>query len=156
VRLRVAEEFEAVGLRAGERVLVAKDNAGGIFLEFSRANETAASKTLLSVGDGVLLCVGVEAGARVGDNDLFADPALQRVGRAGVNIFFDFSIGHAGGRVAGKDAALFDGDEVVRVGGVILVLHGGGDFVVRLGENAVVGDFAGVVAVRGKGVDLGH
>ncbi len=149
----VAEEFEAVGLGAGERVLVAEDDAGGILLELAGTDEAAARESLLRSRHGVLLRVGVEAGARVWDDDLFADPALQSGGRAGVDVFF---VGRASRRVAGEDAALFDGDQVVRVGGVILVLHGRGDFVVRLGEDEVVSDFASVVAVGGKRVDLSH
>ena len=48
VRLGVAEEFEAVGFGAGERVLVAEDDAGGIFLELAGADKAAASKALVA------------------------------------------------------------------------------------------------------------
>src|SRR6267154_6698817 len=60
VRARVAKEFQAIGFRPGERLLVAKNNAGGIILELSGAYEAAARPALIAAGDGVFLCVCVK------------------------------------------------------------------------------------------------
>src|SRR6201999_4472845 len=82
-----------------------------------------------------------------------ADPVFQGFGGACVDVLF---VWHSGGRVTRKDAPLFDGNQIVRIGGVILVLHRGGDFVVRLRQHAIVRNFAGVVAIGGKRVNLSH
>src|SRR5712671_4219245 len=60
VRARVAKEFQAIGFRTGERLLVAKNNASGIILELSGADETAAGAALVAARNGVFLCVCVK------------------------------------------------------------------------------------------------
>ena len=148
VRAGVAKEFEAIGFGAGEGVLVAEDDAGGIFLELAGADEAAAGAALVGAGNGVFLGVGVEAVGVVLLDDSCVDPGLQGGLGAGVDVVF--------GIVVGENTALFYGDQIVGVGGVVALLGGGGDFVVGLGEDAVEGDFVGVVAKGAKGVDLSH
>src|SRR4029077_2109905 len=59
-------------------------------------------------------------------------------------------------RIVGENAALLDGDQVVRIGDVILLLHGGRNLVVRLGENAIKRGARRIVAEGAKGMNLGH
>src|SRR5712671_4002389 len=60
VRTRLTKEFQAIGFRARERLLVAKNNAGGIILELSGAYEAAARAVLVAAGNRVFLSVCVE------------------------------------------------------------------------------------------------
>ena len=72
----VAQKFEAIGLGAGERVLVAEDDACGIVFEFAGANEAAASALLAGSGHGVFLRIGVERRDGILHDDVFADPGF--------------------------------------------------------------------------------
>jgi len=148
LRARVAKKFEAVGFGARERVLVAKDNASGVVLEFAGADEAAACALFAGAGDSVFLGISVERRKRILNDNVFVDPALEGGGGARVDIVLRGIV-----RIR---AAFFDGDEVIRVGGVIIVLHGWRDFVVRLREDAFERDTLGVVAKRLEGVNLGH
>ena len=71
VGARVAKEFETIGFGAGEGVLVAEDNPGGIFFEFSRADEAAASAAFGSARHGEFLRVGVKGWSGVLHDDIF-------------------------------------------------------------------------------------
>jgi hypothetical protein len=102
VRARVAQELEAVGFGAGERVFVTEDDASGIFLEFAGADEAAADAALVGAGNRVFLGVGVEAVGVILLDDGGVDPGLQRGFRAGVHVVL--------GIVGGKHAALFYSD----------------------------------------------
>ena len=51
----VAKELETVGLGAGERVLVPKNNTGGVIFKLAGADETAADAQRVGAGDGVFL-----------------------------------------------------------------------------------------------------
>src|SRR5712671_1855162 len=59
VRARLTKEFQTIGFRARERLLVAKNNAGGIILELSGTYEAAARAALVAAGNRVFLCVCV-------------------------------------------------------------------------------------------------
>jgi len=77
VRPSMSQEFEAVGFRSGERVLVAKDDTGRIFLKLSGPDETAASASFRRTGNGKLLCIGVERGNGILNNNVIANPFLD-------------------------------------------------------------------------------
>src|SRR4029077_15661923 len=111
VGARVAQELEAVGLGTGERLLVTEDDAGGIVFELAGADEAAARALLAAAGHGVFLGVGVKRGRGILRDDIVANPMFERVGVAGVDVIL--------GRIIGIGAALFDGDQVVGVGGII-------------------------------------
>jgi len=59
-------------------------------------------------------------------------------------------------RVVGIAAAFLDGDEVMRVGGVVFFLHGRRNLVVGLREDAFERGTGRVVTKRAKGKNLGH
>ena len=148
VGVRVAEQFETVGFGARKGVFVTEDDAGGIVFEMADADEATAGAAETGAGDGEFLGVGVEGGRGVLLDDVLGDPGVEAGGGAGVDVVLR--------GVIAVDAAFFDGDEVVGIGGVILVLHGGSNFVVRLREDAVEGSDAGVVAESSEGLNQGH
>src|SRR5437764_10931450 len=61
VGLRVAQEFEAVCFRTGERLFVAEDNPSRIVFELAGANKAAALAALVSTGQCIFLRVSVES-----------------------------------------------------------------------------------------------
>src|ERR1041384_352262 len=144
--LRVAKELEAVGFGAGKRLFVAEDDTGGIFFELARANKTATSAALFGAGHGVFLGVSVKRGHRILLQSAVAHPVGESSTGTGVDIVLL--------RISWMVAAFFDGDEVVRFGGVIFFLHGGRNLVVGLGEDAFEGNAGGVVTKGAKGKNL--
>src|SRR5580704_4881405 len=99
-------------------------------------------------GHGIFLRVSVKRRSRVLKDDMLANPIFERGRRARVDIVLR--------RVAWIRPALFHGDQVVRVGGVIFFLHGERNFVVGLRQDAVKRRALRVVAKRAKRVNLGH
>ena len=81
-------------------------------------------------------------------HDAVANPVFEACGGARVNVVLR--------RVAGIAAAFFDGNQIVRVRSVIFFLHGGRNFVVRLGEDAVEWGAVRIVAEGAKGKNLSH
>src|SRR5260370_1180438 len=137
-----------IRFRSGKSLLVAKNNAGGIIFELARADKAAPRAPLIRAGDGVLLRVSAKRSSRVLYDDVLVDPILQRCRRTRVDVALR--------GIARQNAALLDGDQVVRIGGVILLLHGRRNFVVRLGEHAIEGSALRIVAKGTKGTNLGH
>src|SRR5881394_2059631 len=145
---RIAEKFEAVSLWAGQRVLMAKNNARGIFFKAPGADKTAASATLVRAGNRKFLRVCVKRRRSILDDQVLRFPILERGGGAGIDI--------VAGAVTGIFAALFDGDEIGGVGVVILLLHFRGNFVVGLGEDILKWRELRIVAECAKRENLGH
>ena len=144
----VAEEFEAVGFGAGESVFVAEDDAGGIVFELTGADEAAARAFFGGTGDGELLGVGVESGCGILEEDAVANPLFDFGGGARVDVVLR--------RIVLEGAAFFDGDQIVRMHGVIFGLALGGNFVVRLSEDAIERGDLRVETKGGKRKYLGH
>ena len=55
MRARVAEKFQAIGLGAGQRVLVAEDDACRVVLKLPEADEAAARAAERGAGNSELL-----------------------------------------------------------------------------------------------------
>src|SRR5438876_4689088 len=103
---RVAEKFEAVSLWAGEGVLMAENNACGIFFKTAGADKSAASAAFRSAGNRKFLRVGVEGRRGVLDDCVFRFPVFEGGGGARINV--------VAGAVAGIFASFFDGDKILR------------------------------------------
>ena len=144
----VAEEFKAVGFGAGECKFVTEDNAGGIFLETSSADEAAASALFSCAGDGELLGVSVKGGSGILGDDVVANPFVNFCGGAGVDVVLR--------RIFRKSSAFFDGDQILRVRGVVFGLALRRNLVVGLGEDAIERSKLGIEAIRAKREYLGH
>lgn len=127
---------------------MAKDHSGGVVFEFSGADETVADPLLADSRHIVLLGVGVEGRDGVLNDDVFADPALECRGCARVDIILR--------RIIRISASFFDGDQAMRIGRIVVVLHGGRNFVVRLGQDAFEENTLRIVAKRLEGVNLSH
>src|SRR5581483_11796572 len=82
----VAKQLESVGLRPAERVFVAKDHPGGIFLEFARSDEAPADAALLRAGHREFLRIRVEGGRGVLAHYIPRDPGLKRGSGARVDV----------------------------------------------------------------------
>src|SRR6266436_9233193 len=144
----MAKKFEPIGFWAGKSLLVAKNDTGGIIFELAHADEAAARATLVRARHKVLLRAAVKRRSRILRNNVVVDPIFQCGSRARVNVVLR--------RIAGENAALLDDDQVVRVGGIILLLHGRRNFVVRLSEHAVKRGARRIVAEGAKGMNLSH
>jgi len=144
----VTEQFQPVGFGAEESLLVTKDDVGGIIFEFARAYEATAGTAVAGSGNSVFLSVGIESGCGILAYDLVSNPALQGGSSASVDVVL--------GRVVRKRSTLFNGDQIVRIDGVIALLHGRRDLVVRLSENAIECDACRIVAKRAEGLDVSH
>ena len=79
---------------------------------------------------------------------VIVNPALQCFGSPRIDIMPR--------RIVGKYAPLLDRDQVMRVRGVIFLLRGGRNLVVGLRQHAVKRNARAVVAISGKGINLGH
>src|SRR5437763_12389256 len=86
VGLRVAQEFEAVCFRTGERLFVAEDNPSRIVFELAGANKAAALAALVSTGQCIFLRVSVERRYRILPQNAIADPIAQRSRGARVDV----------------------------------------------------------------------
>src|SRR5271167_3254723 len=62
LRAGVAQQFKAIFLRAGERLLVTVDHARRIWLEFAEPDEALACEAFAGIGNGEILEVNVQAG----------------------------------------------------------------------------------------------
>src|ERR1700746_575174 len=148
VHARMAKQFEAVGLWAGESMFVAENDAGGIFFEPACANEAAARALFGRSGNSELLRIGVESRGGILKDEVIANPLVYFVRSAGVDIILR--------RIVRENAALFDGDQILRVHGVVFGLALGRNLVVGLGEDAVEGSELRIETVRAKWEYLGH
>src|SRR5256885_1145162 len=148
MRAGVTKKLEPVGFWAGQGVLVPEHDAGGIVLQLAGPDETAASAAFAGAWDGVFLGIGVEGGRGILDDNVTADPLLQRGGGASIDVILR--------RIVRERAALFDGDQVVRVGSVIALLHGRRNFVVWLRKDAIETNARGIETEGAKGLNLGH
>src|SRR5205085_23252 len=146
VGLRVAKKFEAVSLRPGKSLFVAEDHAGGIIFELACANEAASRAALFRAWDGIFLGISVERWRGILPHDAVRHPS----GECGSGTRIDVVLR----RVVGMTAALFNSNEVVGIGGVILLLHGRRNFVVRLGEDTFKRGACGIVAEGAKRKNL--
>src|SRR6266571_2569494 len=144
----MAEELEAVGLGPGKGLFVAKDDAGGIFLELACADEAAAGAALFGAGYGVFLEISVEGRSGILLDDVAANPVFEGSGCAGIHVILR--------RVVGIAEALLDGNEVMRVGGVVFFLHSRRNLVVGLREDTFERCAGRVVTKPAKGKNLGH
>src|SRR5882757_7935944 len=145
---RVAEKFEAVSLWAGQRVLMAENNARGIFFETTGADKAAASAPFSRARHCEFLRVRVKRRQRILGDQVLRFPIVERGGGAGINI-----VARA---VTGIFAALFDGDEIGWVGVVIFLLHFHGNFVVGLSEDVLKWRELRIVAECAKRENLDH
>src|SRR5256885_15282935 len=145
---RVAEKFEAVSLWTGQRVLMTENNARGIFFETPRTNKSAARAPFSRARHGEFLRVRVKRRRSILSDQVLRFPIVERGGGAGINI-----VARA---VTGIFAALFDGDEIGRVGVVIFLLHFRRNFVVGLGEDVLKWRELRIVAECAKRENLGH
>src|SRR5258708_2378426 len=140
--------LKPVGFRTGKSVLVAEDDARRIIFELSCADKAPACAVLLSTRQGKFLRVGVKRRRGVLHENAVVNPAIERGGGACVDVVLR--------RIIRIDAALLDSNEVVRVSGVILLLHGGRNFVVGLRQDALKGSVRRIITVGAKGINLGH
>ena len=88
-----------------------------------------------------------------GEKGILAEDALvapvEEVG-GGTGIYIVYGI--VGFFTATED----DAHEVMRADRVVVILQGGSDLVVRLGDDLGRGDLAGIVAKRTKGMNVSH
>jgi uncharacterized RDD family membrane protein YckC len=140
-------EAEAVGLGAGQGLLVRVDAALAEGLEAHARHEAAAGVALAL--DLEVLVVGVQGAGRVLDDDVLALPVAQEGGGAGVAI--------AGLVVAGLFLVEVEADDVVGAALVEGVLQRRVDDVVGWSDDVAEGaDAAQVIAERPESTDLGH
>src|SRR6266852_1053019 len=116
MRAYMAKEFQAIRFWTGKSLFVAKNNTGRIILELARADKAAAHAALFGAWNGVLLSVAVKRKGRVLHDNVVADPIFQCGSRPRVDVILS--------RIVRKNAPLLDADQVVRVGSIILLLHG--------------------------------
>src|SRR5882757_5613164 len=83
---RVAEKFEAVSLWTGQRVLVAENNARGIFFKTPRTDKSAARAPFSRARHSEFLRVRVKRGRSVLRDQILRFPILERGGGAGIDI----------------------------------------------------------------------
>src|SRR5256885_6881021 len=145
---RIAEKFEAVSLWAGQRVLVAENNARGIFFETPRTDKSAARPPFSRARHGEFLRVRVKRWRSILRDQVLPFPILERGGGAGIDI-----VARA---ITGIFAPFFDGDQIGRVGVVIFLLHFRRNFVVGLGEDILKWRELRIVAECAKRENLGH
>lgn len=145
---RVAKQFEAVGLGAGQGVLMAENHASGIFFELASTDKAAASAALGCAGHGKFLRVSIERGCGVLNDDVLCFPILEGRSSARIDIVT--------WRIGGELLPFFDGDEVVRVGVVVLLLHLRRNLVIRLGKNFLKRSDVRVESKCAEWEDLSH
>ncbi len=145
VGVGVAQQLEAVLLGAGEGLLVAVNHAGGIVLHRSQRDEAFAHQVLAGVGDGEFLEIGEDAGLRVARQNAGGGPIVQVARGAGIDV--------VGVRIARAALAQNHAHQVIRAGRQVAGLHGRGNLVVRLRDQAFQGAGRGRVAQGLKGVD---
>jgi hypothetical protein len=129
-------------------VLVAEDNASGIVFELSGTDEAAAGAVFVRTGNNELLGVRVKRGSGILQQDRIANPLFDFGGGALIDIAVSV--------VAFQYAALFHGDQIVRMHGVVLRLALRRNFVVRLGEDAIERSELRVEAKGAEREYLGH
>ena len=127
---------------------MAMHDAGGIILHLADADEALAHSPLAGIGHLEFLEVGVEAGRGVLRQNAVANPIVQMLGRAGVDVV---------GVVVGREALAQDhAHQIVGAGREILGLHLGTDLVVGLREQLRrIASLRGV-AVRSEGFYSGQ
>lgn len=148
-----AKQVEAVAFRPGQSLFVAKDDLCGVVVKLTEGDETAALADNLyarsGIGEGKSLRIGEDTGfALLGKNAIPA-PIGEIPGGAAVNIL---------GPVPVKEfrEAEDDAHQIERAALVIGLLHGGCDFVVRLGYYVVETDDGRIVAKRAKWINPSH
>src|SRR5258708_3106057 len=144
----MAKQFETVGLGTGKRVFVAENDASGIFLEPACTNEAATRARFAAAGNGEFLRVGVESWRGILQDDAIANPLFHFGCGTSVDIILR--------RIVRKNAALFDGDQIVRVRGVVFGLAFWKNLVIGLRKHAFEGSELRIEAVRAKWEYLGH
>ena len=142
------EKGQAVGLVLGEGLFVAVDDLVGVIVELAEGDEASAFADFRCARDRVGLGVDVEGGLRLFFEDAFLAELREGGGGACVDVV---GIG-VGGKVLAED----DADKVVGAGSVVGVLHGRGDLVVGLGDDAGEVDAGGVVTESAEGVQASH
>src|SRR6266853_2827505 len=148
VEASLAKQFETVGLGTGKRVFVAENDASGIFLEPACTDKAATRTRFAAARKGEFLRVGVESWRGILQDDAIANPLFHFGFGTGVDIILL--------RFVRENAALFDGDQIMRVRGVIFGLPFWRNLVVRLREDAVEGSELRIEAVRAKREYLSH
>ena len=86
VGVGVLEQFHAVLLGAGEGLLVAEDDAGGILFHLAERDEALAHQALAGIGHDEFLEIGEHAGLGIARPDAARDPLLHGAGGAGVDV----------------------------------------------------------------------
>ena len=142
VHARRVHELQAVGLRAGERLLVGEDAARAERLQPDAGHEPLAGQPP-ALGLELLL-VDVERPRPVLHQHVLAEPLAQGVRRARVAVV---------GLGVGRGLALQDeADDVVRTSGEEALLHRRVDHVIRRGDHVAERPHpAQVVAIAAKG-----
>ncbi len=141
-----AQQVEPVGLGLRQGLLVTVDDFGGIILHAAQGDESAA----LEAGSGrgrEGLGVGVNGGRGILSENALGSPIAAMGGRPGIDV-----VAGALGLAAPED----DPNQVVGAGVVVAILHGGSNFVVRLGHDLRRGNLLQVVAETAKGMNVCH
>src|SRR6202030_2822786 len=86
VEASLAKQFETARFGTGKRVLVAENDASGIFLEPARTDEAAARAGFAAAGNGEFLRVGVESWRGILQDDAITNPLFHFGFGTGVNI----------------------------------------------------------------------
>ena len=126
-----------------------EDYAVGVLVQFSQCDESAAFSLSVRARHCEALGVSKHTRSFLLHQDSLLAPGLEVAGRARIYAFSPFGIEEF--RQAEDDA-----DQVVRAALVVSLLHGRGDFVIRLCHNGVQPDSAGVISPGSEGIDVGH
>ncbi len=143
------EQVETVALGLAEGLLVAEDDLLGVVVEPAESDKSAAFFHHVGAGNLEALRVGEDAGVFFLDEDFLFAPGAEVARGAGIDVFAALGVEEL--RQAEDDA-----HQIVGAALVVGLLHGGGDFVVGLGDYVVQPDDGGIVAPGAKWIDAGH
>src|SRR5205814_1990358 len=135
---RMAQEFEAVGLRGVERALVPVHPIA-VFLAVSEAYESAANQRLMRFGKTKPLLIDEEGGRFIGSQNALRNPLTKAIPRARVI-------------AAGQNQP----NQVVGAGFTILRGKPGRDRIVGLRRQGFQAAGLCRVSQRPEGMDVGH
>src|ERR1700688_4418303 len=124
------------------------NHSGGIFLQLSGSDKSSPRVTVIRSRHGIFLRVAIKRRRRVLHHDAAADPLLYGGSRTRIHVI--------AWPIAGMNAPLFYRDQIVWIGRVILVLHRGRNFVIRLRKHVFKRSVRGVIAKSSKRKNLSH
>src|SRR6266567_5037033 len=128
---------------------MSEDHTVGVIVQFSQGYKSAALFYRVGAWHLEALRVGKHTRSLLLHQDSLFAPGLEVASRPRIYAFPAFGIEEF--RQTEDDA-----DQIKRAALVVSLLHGRGDFVIRLGDYGLQPDSTGIVSPRSEGIDVGH